>query len=371
MLCKSVTRFSYHFTRNVRDFYITINPLRKIIKESDNGESVNIGSAIKLPRILITGGLGQLGTECAKLLRRNYGNENVILSDIIKPSEESLQNGPFIFADILDFKGLQKIVVDYRIDWLIHFSALLSAVGEQNVPLAVRVNIEGMHNVIELAKQYNLRIFIPSTIGAFGPDSPRNPTPNVTVQRPRTIYGVSKVHAELLGEYYHHRFGLDFRCLRFPGVISSDPPGGGTTDYAVAVFHEGLLNKRYECYLEPHTRLPMIYIEDCLSALFQFLNTPEKLLRRRVYNVTAMSFTPEELFNELFKHIPDLKITYKPDKRQLIAESWPQVFDDSEARRDWGWQHKYDLQRLVELMVQDVNTNFLSKHRLKEVNSYV
>ncbi|TGZ51196.1 L-threonine 3-dehydrogenase, mitochondrial [Temnothorax longispinosus] len=175
-----------------------------------------------------------------------------------------------------------------------------------------------MHNVIELAKQYKLRIFIPSTIGAFGPDSPRNPTPNVTVQRPRTIYGVSKVHAELLGEYYHHRFGLDFRCLRFPGVISSDPPGGGTTDYAVAVFHEGLLNKKYECYLEPTTRLPMIYIEDCLSALFQFLNTPNELLRRRVYNVTAMSFTPEELFSELLKYIPDLKITYKPDKRQHI-----------------------------------------------------
>lgn len=175
------------------------------------------------------GGLGQLGVECAKYLRGKYGRHNVILSDIIKPTNEVVNDGPYIFADILDFKGLQKIVVNHRVDWLIHFSALLSAIGEQNVPLAVRVNIEGMHNVIELAKQYKLRIFVPSTIGAFGPDSPRNPTPNVTVQRPRTIYGVSKVHAELLGEYYHYRFGLDFRCLRFPGVISSDPPGGGTT----------------------------------------------------------------------------------------------------------------------------------------------
>lgn len=178
---------------------------------------------------LFPGGLGQLGFECAKLLRKKYGRESVILSDIIKPTEKIMENGPYIFADILDFKGLQKIVVNYRIDWLIHFSALLSAIGEQNVPLAVRVNIEGMHNVIELAKQYKLKIFVPSTIGAFGPDSPRNPTPNVTIQRPRTIYGVSKVHAELLGEYYHHKFNLDFRCLRFPGVISSDPPGGGTT----------------------------------------------------------------------------------------------------------------------------------------------
>ncbi|XP_043287613.1 L-threonine 3-dehydrogenase, mitochondrial [Venturia canescens] len=324
------------------------------------------------PRILITGGLGQLGTECAKLLRKNYGKDNVILSDIIKPSEEGLANGPFIFADILDFKGLQKIVVNYQIDWLIHFSALLSAVGEQNVPLAVRVNIEGMHNVMELAKQYNLRIFVPSTIGAFGPDSPRNPTPNVTIQRPRTIYGVSKVHAELMGEYYHHRFGLDFRCLRFPGVISSDPPGGGTTDYAVAIFHEGLVNKRYECYLEPQTRLPMMYIEDCLNALFQFLNTPSERLKRRVYNVTAMSFTPEELFSEIHKHCPDIKISYNPDARQLIAESWPQVFDDEEARRDWGWQHKYDLEKLVKKMLRDVTESYVPKiQRLDEVSSYV
>lgn len=179
--------------------------------------------------VLFSGGLGQLGSECAKLLRQKYGSENVILSDIVKPSKEIVQNGPYVFADILDFKGLQKLIVDHRIDWLIHFSALLSAVGEQNVPLTVKVNIDGMHNVLELAKQYRLKIFIPSTIGAFGPDSPRNPTPNVTIQRPRTIYGVSKVHAELLGEYYHHKFNLDFRCLRFPGVISSDRPGGGTT----------------------------------------------------------------------------------------------------------------------------------------------
>ncbi|XP_011310141.1 L-threonine 3-dehydrogenase, mitochondrial [Fopius arisanus] len=337
----------------------------KIFNKYKNGGS-------RPPRILITGGLGQLGTECAKLLRKNYGEDNVILSDIIKPSDENRANGPFIFADILDFKGLQKIVVNHRIDWLIHFSALLSAVGEQNVPLAIRVNIEGMHNVMELAKQYNLRIFVPSTIGAFGPDSPRNPTPNVTIQRPRTIYGVSKVHAELLGEYYHHRFGLDFRCLRFPGVISSDPPGGGTTDYAVAVFHEGLMHKTYECYLEPHTRLPMMYIKDCLNALLQYLNTPNECLRRRVYNVTAMSFTPEELFCEIQKHISDMKISYRPDSRQLIAESWPQVFDDSEARADWGWEHKYDLPKLVTTMVQDVSENFLPKfQRHTQPNSYM
>ncbi|KAK0097557.1 hypothetical protein PV326_001064 [Microctonus aethiopoides] len=365
MLARKLFRLKEVFIKSsTREFRTSVGSLMNTDK--------NILMRNKAPRILITGGLGQLGTECAKLLRKNYGQDNVILSDIIKPSEEGLSNGPFIFADILDFKGLQKIVVNYQIDWLIHFSALLSAVGEQNVPLAVRVNIEGMHNVMELAKQYNLKIFVPSTIGAFGPDSPRSPTPNVTVQRPRTIYGVSKVHAELLGEYYHHRFGLDFRCLRFPGVISSDPPGGGTTDYAVAVFHEGLINKRYECYLEPYTRLPMMYIEDCLNALFQFLNTPNEKLKRRTYNVTAMSFTPEELFTELRKHIPDLDISYRPDTRQLIAESWPQIFDDTEARQDWGWSHKYDLEKLVTRMMNDVSESFMPKYnRLKQVNSYV
>lgn len=276
------------------------------------------------------------------------------MSDIIKPTKSAAAEGPYIFADILDFKGLQEIVVSHRIDWLIHFSALLSAVGEQNVPLAVRVNIEGVHNVIELAKQYKLRLFVPSTIGSFGPDSPRNPTPNVTVQRPRTIYGVSKVHAELLGEYYHHRFGLDFRCLRFPGVISSDPPGGGTTDYAVFMFFEALRTGKFECYLRPDTRLPMMHISDCLRSLWEFLTAPPELLKRRVYNVTAMSFTPEELAEELRKYVPNLEVTYRPDSRQLIADSWPQVFDDSEARADWGWQHKCSLQQLVETMVKEV-----------------
>uniref|UniRef100_D3TLZ9 L-threonine 3-dehydrogenase, mitochondrial n=1 Tax=Glossina morsitans morsitans TaxID=37546 RepID=D3TLZ9_GLOMM len=335
-------------------------PSTHIIQEICQRSIHNTTGLLRPPKILITGGLGQLGTECAKLLRAQYGSENVILSDIIKPNQAAVESGPYIFADILDFKGLQKIVVDHRVDWLIHFSALLSAVGEQNVPLAVRVNIEGVHNVIELAKQYKLRIFVPSTIGAFGPDSPRNPTPNVTIQRPRTIYGVSKVHAELIGEYYYHKFGLDFRCLRFPGVISSDPPGGGTTDYAVAIFHEALRTGKYTCYLKPNTRLPMMYIEDCLRALHEFMCAPDDKLKRRVYNVTAMSFTPEELVECLSKYIPNLHVNYKPDNRQLIADSWPQVFDDSEARRDWNWQHKYDLNNLVDFMVKDVQENYIN-----------
>jgi threonine 3-dehydrogenase len=203
-------------------------------------------------QLTFSGGLGQLGPDLAHLLRSKYGRDNVILTDIVKPSKKTMEEGPYMFADVLDFKNLQEIVVNKQIDWIVHFSALLSAIGEQNVSLAIRVNIEGMHNMLELAKQYRLKIFIPSTIGAFGPvsqsclstsylltkfiisifcvqESPRNPTPDFTIQRPKTIYGVSKVHAELLGEYYYHKYNLDFRCLRFPGIISPGDPGGGTT----------------------------------------------------------------------------------------------------------------------------------------------
>uniref|UniRef100_A0A6A7FUK8 L-threonine 3-dehydrogenase, mitochondrial n=2 Tax=Hirondellea gigas TaxID=1518452 RepID=A0A6A7FUK8_9CRUS len=303
------------------------------------------------PRILITGSLGQLGTGLAALLRKKYGDESVIMSDIVKPTKEIWQSGPYVFADILDFKCLQDIVVTYRIDWLVHFSALLSAIGEQNVPLAIRVNIEGMHNIMELSKQYGLRVFVPSTIGAFGPDSPRDITPNVCIQRPRTIYGVSKVHAELLGEYYHYKFGLDFRCLRFPGVISSDTqPGGGTTDYAVQIFHNAIAGEEFECYLKPNTRLPMMYIDDCLRALWEMLIAPTEKLKRRTYNVTAMSFTPAEVVAEVQKHFPNLKVSYRPDDRQQIADSWPQVLDDSEARNDWGWRHNHDLANMCDIM---------------------
>lgn len=314
---------------------------------------------IESPRILITGGLGQLGTALAKQLRVRYGQDNVILSDIVKPSKETVAGGPYVYADILDFKNLQELVVMQRIDWLIHFSALLSAVGESNVPLAIRVNIEGLHNVMELAKQYHLRVFIPSTIGAFGPESPRDPTPDICIQRPKTIYGVSKVHAELLGEYYYHKFGLDFRCLRFPGIISADTePGGGTTDYAVRIFHDALLHGKYECYLKPDTRLPMMYIDDCTSSVINILETPVDNLRQRTYNVTAMSFTPQEIAEAIKEFIPEFECTYKIDSRQLIADSWPKVFDDSNARLDWGWNHKYNIHDLCKVMFDRLRAHY-------------
>ncbi|XP_062270673.1 L-threonine 3-dehydrogenase, mitochondrial-like [Scomber scombrus] len=310
------------------------------------------------PKILITGGLGQLGVGLAKLLRRRFGKDNVILSDIRKPPNHVYHNGPFIFSDILDYKNLREIVVNNNISWLVHYSAVLSAVGESNVSLAKEVNITGLHNILDIATEHGLRVFVPSTIGAFGPSSPRDPTPDLCVQRPRTIYGVSKVHAELMGEYYHHRYGLDFRCLRYPGIISADSqPGGGTTDYAVQIFHAAVKTGHFECNLRSDTRLPMMYIDDCLRATLEILEAPADTLASRTYNIHAMSFTPHDLTQEIQKVLPDLKVTYNVDPvRQAIAEGWPMALEDSAARRDWGWKHEYDLQELVQTMLTQINT---------------
>lgn len=311
------------------------------------------------PRILITGGLGQLGTGLADVFSHRYGKGNVIVSDISTPNEKFLEKGiEYKYCDILDLNGIKKIIANDKVDWIIHFSALLSAIGEQNVALALRINIDGMQNVLEVGKQFNCKVFIPSTIGAFGPESPRDPTPDLTIQRPKTIYGVSKVYAELLGEYYSHRYNLDFRCLRFPGIISATEPGGGTTDYAVKVFYDALKTGEFECYLEPNTKLPMMYIDDCLQSVVQLMEYPEDELKQRTYNVTAFSFTPEELFNEIRNHIPDLKVTYKVDTRQAIADSWPKSFDDSNARSHWNWNPKIgNVKQLVDKMFIELKSN--------------
>jgi len=285
-------------------------------------------------------------------MRQRYGAENVILTDIRRPAD-GVSASPFVYLDVTNPVAVNEVVVNRRIDWIIHFSALLSAVGEKNVPLAYQVNVEGFNNVLNAAKYHGLKIFVPSTIGAFGKESRTvKPTPDITVQRPRTIYGVSKVYNELMGEYYHSKFGLDFRSLRFPGILSADTePGGGTTDYACAIFQEALASGRYECYLKPDTYLPMMYIDDCLRAIIQFLEAPSESLRYRTYNINAMSFNPEELAQEIRRYVPDLEVTYKSDSRQNIADSWPMNFDDSGARRDWGWRHEYDLPKLVDVMI--------------------
>uniref|UniRef100_A0A3B3HU67 L-threonine 3-dehydrogenase, mitochondrial n=1 Tax=Oryzias latipes TaxID=8090 RepID=A0A3B3HU67_ORYLA len=304
------------------------------------------------PRVLITGDINiQSGnfaqsTQHLFLFRKQYGTENVIL-------------GPFVYADVLDYRHLRELIVNNRVTWLVHYSALLSAVGEANVALARKINITGLHNVLDLALENCLRLFVPSTIGAFGPSSPRDPAPDLCVQRPRTIYGVSKVHGELMGEYLHHKYGLDFRCLRYPGVISvNTPPGGGTTDYAVQIFHDALSTGHHECYLRADTRLPMMHISDCHRATVEFMQAPECQLSLRTYNIAAMSFTPEEVAQEIRKHLPHLTVTYNPDSvRQTIADSWPVRFDDSNARRDWGWAPAFGLEELVSDMLISIREN--------------
>jgi len=308
--------------------------------------------ALEPKRIVITGGLGQLGLALASKLRGIYGRDNVLLTDIRKPNTEALESGPFCYADVLDYQSMKQLMVNHGADWLIHLSALLSFVGEQNVPLAIKVNIDGFHNALNVSNELGLRLFCPSTIGAFGEDSPKNPTPDICIQRPRTIYGVSKVHMELMGEYYNHKTGLDFRCLRYPGIISADSqPGGGTTDYAVEIFHSALANELFTCGLRPDSRLPMMHIDDCIDTTVKFLMAPSSLLKQRTYNIGACNFTPEEIYAEILKHYPDFKMKYDVNPLlQSIADTWPDVFEDKNARLDWGMTHKYDLPKLVEDM---------------------
>lgn len=314
------------------------------------------------PRVLITGGLGQLGSGLARIMRQRYGSQNVLLSDIIQPTPQILSEGPFVYADVLDLKHLNSIVVNNHINWVIHFSALLSAVAEDYPQKALDVNLNGFHNIAKVCINHGLRLFSPSTIGAFGPESPKDKCPDVTIMRPKTMYGITKIHMELLGEYYHTKYNLDYRSLRFPGVIGADTaPGGGTTDYAVHIFHDVARKGQYECFLRKDTRLPMIYIQDCLESVVKFMEQPQDNLKLRTYNVTATSFTPDELVNEMKKYFPNMEVTYKPDKRQDIADTWPQVMDDSRARADWGWNHTYDLPELTKVMIDKITEQINNK----------
>lgn len=310
------------------------------------------------PRVLITGSLGQLGTELTRTLRQKYGPENVIATDIRRPPKNaSILDGPFLYADVLNSEQLEALIVDYNIDQLVHFSALLSAVGEQNVHRALDVNIQGFFNVLELARKHNVMLFSPSTIGAFGASTPKpaSGTADVTIMRPTTIYGISKVHMELLGEYYQGRYGTDFRSLRYPGIISAESePGGGTTDYAVDIFHHALNkpDEPFKCFLSADTALPMMYLPDCLKATIDMMEAPASDLKQRTYNVNAMSFTPQQLANEIKKHFPKFEIVYEPDFRQKIADTWPAKLDDENARRDWHWKEDYGIERMVEDMLR-------------------
>jgi len=305
--------------------------------------------------VIVTGACGQIGSELVPELRKKYGAQRVVATDIKEPPPELKEAGPFERLDVTSPEDITTAIKRYGVDTIYHLAAILSAKGEQDSSLAWRVNMNGTYNILEVARELRVRqVFIPSSIAVFGPETPKIKTPQQTVLRPKTIYGVTKVAGELLGEYYVRRFGLDVRGCRYPGIISyKTPPGGGTTDYAVAIFHEAIIHNKYTCFLREDTVLPMMYMPDCLKAAITLMEAEFGRLRHHTdFNVAAMSFSPAELAAEIKKFMPGFMIEYKPDERQAIAETWPQSIDDSAAREEWGWQPDYDLPRMVEDMLR-------------------
>jgi len=307
-------------------------------------------------RFMITGASGQIGTELRELLIRRYGSDNVLATDIQPPPHGPGEAGTlFEFLDVADAARVEDLVRRYEVGTIFHLAAILSATGEKDPLRAWKVNIDGTVNILETARRNGLaRVFIPSSIAAFGPETPRSKTPQDTILRPRTIYGVTKVSGELLADYYVRRFGLDVRGCRFPGIISHETaPGGGTTDYAVAIFYEAVKTGHYTCFLKEDARLPMMYMPDCLKSIMELMAADFGRLRHHAdFNVAAVSFTPGELASEIRNHIPGFTVDYRPDFRQAIADSWPESIDDSAAREEWDWRPDYDLAAMTKDMIE-------------------
>ncbi len=318
-----------------------------------------------MTRILVTGAAGQIGTELTTRLAHRYGPDAVLATDIRDPATWAV-HGPAMRLDCLDPYALEAAVKDFGATAIHHLAAILSAAGEGDPLKAYRTNMNGLVNVLQTAVAANCQVFVPSSIAAFGPGTPPDPTPQSTLQRPTTMYGITKVAGELLCDYYHVRFGVDARGLRFPGLIShSAPPGGGTTDYAVEIFHAAVREGRYTCFLEPDTRMDMMYMPDAIRAVIELMEAPAPALTdRNAFNITAMQFTPAELAASIRVHLPSFEIHYDPDPvRQAIADSWPKRLDDSEAREQWGWRHEYELPDMVEDMFRGVERKALGKDR--------
>lgn len=311
-------------------------------------------------RILVTGAVGQIGCELTAALRERYGGENVVAAGHrTEPSCELRDSGPFVYVDVTRRETVEEVVDEYGINIIYHLAAVLSAVGEEKPQLAWRVNIDGLVNVLEIARERQMvRVFCPSSIAVFGPDTPAQDTPQETILRPTTMYGVTKVAGELLCNYYVKRFELDVRGLRYPGIISSETmPGGGTTDYAVEIFYEALKNRRYTCFLDKDTVLPMMYMPDCIRGTLMLMDADfDQLDHHADFNLSGFSFAPVDLAAEIKRHIPEFEITYEPDYRQDIADSWPQTIDDSAARQEWDWEPAYDLSMMVEDMLRKLKT---------------
>ncbi|MBN1164598.1 MAG: L-threonine 3-dehydrogenase [Candidatus Krumholzibacteriota bacterium] len=312
-----------------------------------------------MKRILVTGSVGQIGSELTPKLREIFGNANVIAGvNRTQPTGELKESGPFETVNCTDIKQVESVVKKYKVDTIIHLAAILSAVAEAKPNLAWEVNINGLYNVLEVAREHKCAVFTPSSIGAFGLSTPLDDTPQDTIQRPNTMYGVTKVSGELLCDYYHKRFGVDTRGVRYPGIISNVTlPGGGTTDYAVEIFYEAIKNKKYTSYIKAGTFLDMMYMPDAIKAAIELMEaSPAKLEHRNAFNVTAMSFDPEIIAAEIRKHIPQFAMDYDVDPvRQAIAESWPNNMDDSCAREEWGWKPDYELPAMTKDMIETLS----------------
>ena len=308
-------------------------------------------------KILVIGACGQIGTELTQKLRTIYGIDNVIASDIRKLNNDVVNSGPFEVVNALDFNQIEHLVEVHKITDVYLMAALLSATAEKNPAFAWDLNMNSLFHVLNLAKAKKIKkIFWPSSIAVFGPTTPKENTPQYTIMEPSTVYGISKQSGERWCEYYHNIFGVDVRSIRYPGLISwTTLPGGGTTDYAVDIYHKAISDKKYECFLSSATKMPMMYMDDAIAATIAIMQADaDKIKIRSSYNLAAMSFTPTEIAAEIKKHIPELEVTYKPDFRQKIADSWPASIDDSYARKDWGWQHEFDLEKMTNVMLENL-----------------
>ncbi len=311
-----------------------------------------------MKRILITGAAGQLGSELVPALRERYGETNVVASDIKEPGGMLAEGGPFERLDCTDTAGVAETVRHHKVDTIYHLAAILSATAEQVPQKAYQVNMDGLFRILEVARECGCAVFTPSSIAVFGPETPRDPTPQQTIQRPTTIYGVTKVAGELLCDYYVRRFGVDVRGVRYPGLISYvTPAGGGTTDYAVEIYYHALERGSYTCFLEADTQLDMMYMPDALRAAIELMEAdPARLENRNAYNVTAMQLTPATLAAAIRRHLPQFEMRYEVDPlRQAIADSWPRRLDDTAAQEEWGWRAEYDLEAMTADMLQQLS----------------
>ncbi|RYY31625.1 MAG: NAD-dependent epimerase/dehydratase family protein [Chitinophagaceae bacterium] len=308
-------------------------------------------------KILVIGASGQIGVELTLGLRKIYGNANVVASDLREENDLLKGTGPYVSIDVMNKEMLHVQIIRQNITQIYLLAAILSATGEKNPNLAWNLNMQGLLNVLDIAREEQIhKIYWPSSIAVFGPTSPRTNCPQQTIIEPTTVYGISKYAGEFWCNYYHQRYQVDVRSLRYPGLISyKSAPGGGTTDYAVEIFHEAIGDKSYTSFLKEDTYLPMMYMPDAIKATIELMEAPaEKISVRTSYNLSSMSFSPKEIAAEIKTHVPDFSIDYKPDYRQAIADSWPQSIDDSVARRDWGWQHEYDLPKMTADMLQNL-----------------